>query len=266
MKLSVIIPFLNSHELVRRQILWFKKMDLPDEVEILFMDDGSDPPLRTDDPPRNFAIHATNDFRPWTSSLARNRAAKIAKGDYFLMTDGDYIVPKEAILRCLEYQGDKLRFRREFGVLDEFGNLTQDHAVLIAHGLPAERLAEKGTQFPPHPNNFCMRRETFFLIGGYDETRILSRPYPQGEDRGFKRAWAKLVEAGKVHDDGLDPVDNRPTIYMIPNGQWGGDVDHNPLDQYGKPLMHTLSRKTVENHWYTHPRPGVKGIEDDARA
>ncbi len=262
MRLSIIIPFLNSHELVRRQILWFRKMDLPDDVEILFMDDGSDPPLHTDDPPRNFAIHATNEFRPWTSSLARNRAAKIATGDYFLMTDGDYIVPREAIMRCLEYAGDKLRFRREFGVLDEHANFTQDLDVLRSYGLMEERIRTKGVSCPPHPNNFCMKREVWFLLGGYDEQRIVTREYPQGEDREFKRRWAQFVAAGKVHDDGQDPVDNRPTIYLIPNGQWNGDVDANPLDQYGNPLMHTLSRKTPSNHWYVNARPGVKGIND----
>ena len=45
MKLSIIIPVLNSHEIVRRQIEHFKKMDLPDDIELIIVDDGSDPPL-----------------------------------------------------------------------------------------------------------------------------------------------------------------------------------------------------------------------------
>jgi len=44
-KLSIIIPVLNSHEIVRRQIAHFKKMNLPDDVELIIVDDGSDPPL-----------------------------------------------------------------------------------------------------------------------------------------------------------------------------------------------------------------------------
>ena len=44
-RLSIIIPVLNSHEIVRRQIEHFKKMDLPDDVELIIVDDGSDPPL-----------------------------------------------------------------------------------------------------------------------------------------------------------------------------------------------------------------------------
>ena len=44
-RLSIIIPVLNSHEIVRRQIEHFKKMNLPDDVELIIVDDGSDPPL-----------------------------------------------------------------------------------------------------------------------------------------------------------------------------------------------------------------------------
>lgn len=250
MRLSIIVPFLNSHEIVRRQILWFRKMELPDDVEILFMDDGSDPPLSMNGVHvPNMRIIPTNDFRPWTSSIARNTGAKLAKGAYFLMTDGDYIVPKAAILQAREFTGDKMRFRREFGVLDEDGHFTQNHSVLMAWGLPIQRIREKGTKMPPHPNNFCMRREVFFMMGGYDEKLILSRPYPQGEDRHFKRDWARLVEKGKVTED---DADTRPTIYMFPNGQYcggDGDVDYNPFG-----LFHTLTRKTPENHWHTHKR------------
>ena len=101
MTLSIIMPFLNSHEIVRRQILHFTRLDLPADVEILFMDDGSDPPLQAPNgQPRNFTIHATQDFRPWTSSLARNTGAKLARGKYLLMTDGDYILSRQAIMQA----------------------------------------------------------------------------------------------------------------------------------------------------------------------
>lgn len=47
-KLSIIIPVLNSHEIVRRQIEHFRKMNLPDDVELIIVDDGSDPPLESE--------------------------------------------------------------------------------------------------------------------------------------------------------------------------------------------------------------------------
>jgi len=43
MKLSIVISIYQSHEIVRRQALHFAKMGLPDDVEFIFVDDGSDP-------------------------------------------------------------------------------------------------------------------------------------------------------------------------------------------------------------------------------
>lgn len=244
-RLSIIIPFLNSHEIVRRQVLWFKKQDLPDAVEIIFMDDGSEPALEVTDPPRNFRLIPTNDKRPWTSSLARNKAAKLAEGAYFLMTDGDYIVPRAAVDRALSFQGDRLGFRRRFGVLDENGDLLYDDATLLKYGVSPDYLKKRKGWISPHPNNFIMRREVFELMGGYDEDLILTRPYPQGEDRHFKRDLMKLAEEGKIKLTD----EERATIFMFPNGQYCGDVDYNPFG-----LFHDLSRKTDNNPWFKHAR------------
>ena len=246
-KLSCIMPFLNSHEIVRRQILHFHRMEIPDEVEIIFMDDGSDPPIVIPQPPKNFRLIPTNDFRPWTSSIARNTGAKLAEGEYLLLTDGDYILTQQALEHCLEYRGDRLGFRRQFGVLDEDGRFTQDKATLMAWGLPEYRFhSRKGLYFSPHPNNFVMRKQLFFDMGGYNEERILSRGYPQREDSLFKRTYRRWVNEGKIKEDAFP----RATIYMFPNGQFcGGDVDYNPFG-----LFHTLTRKTPDNYWYLHVR------------
>ena len=45
MKLSIIIAVLNSQEILRRLILYWSRMSLPDDVEFIIMDDGSKPPL-----------------------------------------------------------------------------------------------------------------------------------------------------------------------------------------------------------------------------
>jgi glycosyltransferase involved in cell wall biosynthesis len=87
MKLSVIVSILNSHEIVRRQILHWEKMDIPDGVEIIYLDDGSYPPLLFETELKNFTIHPTEDYRPWTTGFARNTGAKLAKGEFLLMTE-----------------------------------------------------------------------------------------------------------------------------------------------------------------------------------
>jgi hypothetical protein len=238
--LSIIISILNSQEILRRQLLWFERMNLPDDIEFIFLDDGSDPPLHDCGIKlRNLTLHATNDKREWTVELARNLGAKMAKGEYLLMTDIDYILPYKAINVVRTLTEDKMRFEREFAVLDENGKFSQDLDMLRKYGLLEERIQNRGVRIPPHPNNFIMRKETFFRIGGYREDRV-GVPYPNGGDRWFKRTWAKHYEAGDV-----TMADRREMIYMFPNGQFCGDVDYNPFG-----LFHDLSRKSERNPFH----------------
>jgi len=238
MKVSLIIPVLNSHEVLRRHILYWKRMDLPDDVEILIMDDGSDPPL--EDPTGTVTIHQTHETRPWTSSIARNRGAELAEGHNLLFVDVDYIVPRSVFMDVRAFNGHRMQFSRQFAILDEFGQFTQKEESLLNYGLLPKRYEERGALLPPHPNMFAMRRDVFFDIGGYDEKLVLRRPYPQGEDNLFKRRWAQYQKAGKGQTSAY-----RPTIYMFPCGQFCGDVDYNPHN-----LFHQLSRKTKSNVFY----------------
>jgi len=248
MRLSIVISVLNSHEIVRRQFLHFENLGIPNDVEILIMDDGSDPPLEYKGSLKNLHIIPVNNptlthrdkgmFADGRVSVARNLGAKLAKGEYLLMTDIDYIIMGDSIDAGRKLKYDKQGFRRQFGALTEDGYLTQNLDVLRKYGL-LEKNIINGLRFSPHPNNFIMRKSVFFDIGGY-RTTILEREYPSGGDRWFKRDWKKHFDEGKTN---ISP--ERTTLYMFPNGQWCGDVDANPLG-----LFHTLSRKTKVNHWY----------------
>lgn len=245
MRASIIIPVLNSHEIVRRQVLHFEKMGLPDDVELIIVDDGSDPPLVVNTTIKNFTLLTTNDFRPWTWPCARNAGAKIAKGEYLIMVDADHIVSRHFIATVRSFTGDHIRINREFGVIDAEGNLSQDRETLIAYGLTAERLDSKGVTMPPHRNQFAMHRDLYWKMGGFREDRI-GKPYPQREDGDFAKLWRQLYEKGEIRDfDDLVGYEHRPILYMFPNGKYCGDVDHNPFD-----LFHTLSRKTDQNRFY----------------
>lgn len=247
MKVSIIIPFLNSHEIVRRQILHFEKMGLPEDVEVIIIDDGSDPPLTTDS--KIARIVYTNDKRPWTSSLARNTTAPQAKGDYIIFADGDHIITKEIVEKVRNFNGDFMRFNRAFGIIDEDGNVTQDLEVLRGYGLSDERISVHGTYLNCHRNQYATRKDFFInTMKGYNERLILTKPYPQREDGDFSKRWDKLYEAGQVRDfDDLVGYEHRATILMFPNGKYceGGDVDADP-----KKLFHTLTRKTKRNPYY----------------
>lgn len=235
MKLSIIVPVLDSHEVVRRQLLHFWRIGLPEDTELILVDDGSNPPIDVGASYVPVQVHRTNDFRPWTWALARNAGARLAQGEFLLMFDIDHIVSRELIDFVRAFDGYKVQFLREFGVLDESGLFTQDRAVLEQYGLPRGN----GLGVGPLPNNFAMRRELFWELGGYRED-LVEREYPQGEDRLFKKVW---YDYQRRTGNTACPI--RPTIYVFPVGKLVGDVDHNPMG-----LFHGLSRKTKRNHWY----------------
>lgn len=233
MRLSIVIPVLDSHEAVRRQLLHFSRMDIMDDVELILVDDGSDPPLQGELDTMELRIIETGDTRAWTSALARNAGAEIAEGELLLMTDIDHIVTQDAIdIARNRFDGQKMNFSREFAVLDEEGRFTQDRNVLATYGLPLDTPLRVGTLY----NNFVMSRKLFWKIGGYSK-ELVEKPYPQTVDAEFRSRWHEHQMA-----TGASICSTIPTLYLFPSGQFCGDVDHNPFG-----LFHTLSRKTEHN-------------------
>jgi glycosyltransferase involved in cell wall biosynthesis len=237
MKLSIVHPVLNSHEVVRRQVLHYKRMDLPDDIEIIIVDDDSSPALKTIDMPAvsNIRIIETHDPRPWTWAIASNTGIRAARGEYILRADIDYIIPRAAIDDALNLKDDRMNFRREFGILDADGMFFNDFDTLRKYGLTEKRIRDRGRRVSAHTNDFVMRRSVFLdVLGGYRED-LIGKPYPQGEDRCFQGVWERAQAAGKV-----TRTEYRPLVYMFPNGKFCGGVDYNPMN-----LFHDLSRKNI---------------------
>lgn len=134
--------------------------------------------------------------------------------------------------------GNYVAVRREFGVLREDGEFTQDLGVLEAYGLTKERVRDRGARLPAHPNQFGIRREVFWELGGYRED-LVGREYPQGEDNAWKQKRKRAEASGVVKVSAV-----RPLVWMFPNGRFCGDVDSNPFG-----LFHGLSRKSGRNPW-----------------
>lgn len=239
MKLSIIISVLDSHEVFRRQCLHFERIGIPNDTEIIIVDDDSDPPLEYHGT-LPLKILQTHDPRPWTWALARNIGARAAKGEYLLLYDLDHIVLRNLIDFVRTFNGDKVQFKREFAVLLEDGTFSQFPLTLEEYGWPPWRMAKKGFGIPPHPNQFAIRADLFREMGGYREDMV-ERGYPQGEDSDFKRRWHKGMVAGR-----WQVCNERPTIYVFPVGKLcGHDVDFDP-----KGLFHKLSRKVESNPLY----------------
>ncbi len=237
MKLSIIIPIYNSHEIVRRQVLYFRKMNLPDDIEFIFVDDGSNPPLnRWDYDLKNFTITYTNDKRPWTQGLARNYGSKIADGEYIFFTDIDHILGYEAIMDAYKFTGDRMIFPRFYGVLLEDGKLTQDLNILKVYGLSDERInSRRGLYASYHGNTYSIKKSTFELIGGYNPKKCLygyHAPSKGGEDGRFNSDWNHWAAK---HGISL-AVGSK--IYMFPIGRYHKNGELNPLG-----LFHSLNQE-----------------------
>ncbi len=237
MKLSIVIAVYNSHGAVERQMKHFADMNLPDDIEIILVDDGSSPPLKGYHL-KNLKIHYTNDKRPWTQGLARNAGCKLATGEYVLCTDIDHILSKEAIMDSYNFTGDKMIFPRYFGVLLEDGTLSQEPKDLEIYGLDMTRLKTKrGLYASVHGNTYCMKRSTFWLLGGNSEKNCTLGRHAgsrEGEDSVMNRRWNHHAAANGIK------LAVGSKIYMFPVARYHIDGNTNPLG-----LFNNLSQAQV---------------------
>lgn len=240
MKISIIIAIYNSHGVIARQVKHFSAMNLPDDIEFIFVDDGSNPPHNIADYNlKNLRIHHTNDKRPWTQGLARNAGAKLATGEYLLMTDIDHILSQEAIMDAYNFTGDKMIFRRYFGVLLEDGTFTQEPAILEEYGLDMERLKTKrGLYASVHGNTWAIKKSTFELLGGYSERHCLYGRHAgnrQGEDSVLNGRWNRYAAK-----NGLQQAEGA-NIYIFPIARYHVRGEKNPMG-----LFHNLSQEQIQ--------------------
>lgn len=236
MKVSIVTAVLNSPEIARRQILHYNKLNLPEDVEVIFVDDGSEPPLDLTGIKKNFNFlqFVTNDFRMWTQPTARNFGARRAEGEYLILTDIDHIISRRVVNIARKPNYDIIRFSREAAVLDDNGDFTQDVDVMRQWGL-MERYIRRKLKLAPHGNSYIFRRELYLELGGVSERYCGTGVYPNREEIPLKQKIKPLWRAGKISVWDKPP---KPTIYMFPNGKYCGHLNFNPFG-----FFHTLDRR-----------------------
>lgn len=158
-------------------------------------------------------IIRTNDTRPWTEHKARNIGVRAAKGDYLLMIDADYIIPKNTIEKALQFKGQRMSIKRYFGVLDKNAEIKTDKATLKKWGLK-DRWIRKG-RAPGHRSQFLMPSKLFWEMGGYNEALDGKWRLTGGAGEKFWRKWQRLEANGKVKTDS-----ELLNVYMFPVGKF----------------------------------------------
>ena len=219
-KISIVIPVYNSHEIVRRQLLHLNRIKT-DDVEIIIVDDGSDPPIKDATIRRHSRI-------AWTQGIARNLGAEMASGEYLFMTDIDHIISKESLEDALAFTGNKMIFRRQIGILDKNGTIKQDKKTLKDWGYTKDKLDAS-----VHGNTFVMKKSIFDGLKGYDPKRSLIGYHPisrKGDDCFFNRKWNNEYNREELAV-GRD-------MYRFPIGRFRDDGDLNP-----KGLFHDLHQR-----------------------
>jgi len=158
-------------------------------------------------------IIRTNDTRPWTEHKARNIGARAARGDYLLMIDVDYIIPKETIKKALKFTGQRMAIKRRFGVLNRNAEIKTDPETLAEWGLKSRWIRKGGVA--GHRSQFLIDKKLFWRMGGYKEKLDGKWRLTGGAGEKLWRKWQRFEKYGRVCMD-RDKLD----VFMFPVGKF----------------------------------------------
>jgi predicted glycosyltransferase involved in capsule biosynthesis len=191
---SFVIPVLDSHEVIRRELIYYNKF-FPKHWELIIVDDGSDIPITApNDITLNLKIIYTNDKTPWSQPRAHNIGASCVdiNCNYILFTDVDHFFNEQCFKFIDLFSGDKLHFARHWGILNEYGELVTDLDILYQYGLKSHI---NSLNAGSHENTFLIKKDIFNMLNGYDEKFCGSHG---GDDTDFNKRYGQLHYNGKV--------------------------------------------------------------------
>jgi glycosyltransferase involved in cell wall biosynthesis len=165
-KISVIIPAFNEEKFLGNCLFSLKEQDFKD-FEIIVVDNNSTD--KTAEIAKKFGAILVSEKNQGVA-FARNRGAKIAKGEILVFTDADTILPKNWLLRIQkEFENDKDLVA--FGGSCEFysGPISVKLAskFLLKPFLILDKFFSGG--FNLMGCNMATKREAFFKVGGFNE-------------------------------------------------------------------------------------------------
>ena len=179
---SVMIPYYNCKEYIHETVASVKQQTYPN-IEIIIVDDGSDSDhadyLQTflaDQPDIRF-IHQKNKG----VSAARNQAAQLASGQYFLFLDADDVILPTYIEKCVEVLENHSDCKLVYPLAELFGAATGIWELPEYQGFKSLLLGNK------FPSVSIHRSADYRTLNGFDETLATH------EDWDY---WIRLLQSG----------------------------------------------------------------------
>lgn len=156
--LTMIYPYYDNPKMLGIQYANWREYpeDLKLDTEIIVVDDGS-PNSPAADVSRPEGLPKLRIYRvlvdiPWHQHGARNLGAKEADAQWLFMSDMDHVLPSPTLRRIFECV-----------------NATKIYTFARLESWTMEPTLRENGDVRLHPNSFCMSKELFWKIGGYDE-------------------------------------------------------------------------------------------------
>lgn len=219
MLISVIIPSYNSEKTIQKTVLAIKNqqgLDIP--PEIIVVDDGSkDKSLNLLNKIDGIRVITQNNSGPAT---ARNKGAKIAKGDILVFTDSDTVPHYDWLKKLVEPFYSTTNIVATTGTYS-IENKESKLAQLIQSEIEYKHSNYKDFVAFGGSYNFAIKKDLFEEIGGFNE----EYRYASGEDvdicykilnKGYKIRFVKDAVVGHFHPEKL----YKYLITQLKHGFW----------------------------------------------
>jgi len=223
-KIALIFPVLQSYEVLERQIKYMNSLPLPEDWEVVIVDDGSDPPIKIKTLPSfNYKLVRTYDYNKWTQAKAVNYGVEMSDPSEFMWGLAvDHFISKENIEDIKNFTGDKMVFPRLFATLDKDGKIRTDEETLMRYGW-VKKEKQKGKGTGAGFGCFVMRRTCWDEIGGYDMARFAKGGYG-GDDVDISHKYSylcRVLKKAKPHEVGH-------LMYVYPSAAYDAmEIFHN---------------------------------------
>lgn len=175
-ELALVMPFYRNGGMLRRDLdVWRHEWpeDLKAAVEIVLVDDGSPEgetaaEVLADDGGADLpalSLYRVIEDKPWHQHAARNLGAHVATAAFLLMTDMDHVLPADTMAEVLRRLPLGKREALTFGRVDA----PPDKPWRSPNWREMARTVRDDGSLKPHVNSFCVARDLYWKIGGYEE-------------------------------------------------------------------------------------------------